>query len=85
MGYMWQQGAPFFPRNKFQRTLFICKKFWTFFVQASNCTCKYTRNIVDYDFSFLRAEYFQTITKVVQLLTPSNWTFLKNSFIFSFF
>ena len=29
----------------------------------------------DYHFSFLRAEYFQMITKAVQLLTPSNWTY----------
>lgn len=29
----------------------------------------------DYHFSFLRAEYFQMITKAVQLLTPSNCTY----------
>lgn len=66
MGYMWQPGVstPVIPLISSE-----CSSFKQVLLHVN------IRVTDDYYFSLLRAEYFQMITKAVQLLTPSNWTY----------
>jgi len=66
MGYLWQPGVS---THVIPLISSECSSFKQVPLHVS------IRVTDDYHFSFLRAEYFQMITKAVQLLTPSNWTY----------